>query len=256
MPYLVKNTSSEIKDVDLEARRVAGHFSVFDVIDSDMDIIERGAFAKTVAQRGPGGSDRIMHLLQHNPMQPLGKPRELKEDDKGLFFSTVLSDTTWGRDTIKLYADGVLTEHSIGFEIINSHSETRDEADVQVITEIKLWEGSTVTWGANEFATVTAAKSRDEISRLLERYNTLQKAYYDGDYTDDTFKLIEVQKAHIESLITKSLSEKPDIIYQERVEEEPVATTPKLDRARVIDSQFKTFAMAGEIRKRLEEFSL
>ena len=39
----------------------------------------------------------------------------------------------------------------------------------------------------------------------MDRYHTLTKAFYDGDYTDDTFKIIEQQKGFIEAKIKKAL---------------------------------------------------
>ena len=195
--YQTKTFSSEIKGVDVQNRLIEGYFSVFDFEDSDGDIITRGAFAKTIRENGPEGKNRIMHLLQHNPTKPLGKPVELMEDGYGLKFMTKITETSYGMDTLKLYEDGVLKEHSIGFNTIKSGPNSQG---INEITEVKLWEGSTVTWGANELALV---KSTEDLSKkeLLEKYNNLCKAYYSGDYTDGTFRIIEQQKNYIESLI-------------------------------------------------------
>lgn len=200
--YQFKSNEAHIKGVDLKNRVVEGYFSVFNVKDSDGDIIKPGAFAKTIAENGPDGKNRIMHLLQHNPIQPLGKPQELKEDEKGLFFVTKIAETSYGTDTLKLYADKVLEEHSIGFNVIKSN--WSDEHEANILTDIKLWEGSSVTWGANEFARTTSMKSMSK-SQLLERYDTLSKAFYKGDYTDDTFRILQAQRTHIETLLKQAL---------------------------------------------------
>lgn len=231
MDYQVKNISAEVKDVSLKNRTVEGYFSVFNVEDSDGDIIKPGAFAKTIAENGPEGKNRILHLWQHNPTQPLSKPNELKEDDKGLFFVSKISDTTWGTDALKLYKDGVIEEHSIGFNTVKSHWSDDDEANI--ITEVKLWEGSSVTWGANEFARVTDMKGNKE--SILDQYETLSKAYYSGDYTDATFRIIEAQKAHLERILKKALDTS-----------EPVPATP--DRAAEVESLFKQYNLKHQIR--------
>ena len=41
-----------------------------------------GAFAKSIAERGPGG---IRMLFQHDPATPIGTWREIREDSRGLF---------------------------------------------------------------------------------------------------------------------------------------------------------------------------
>jgi HK97 family phage prohead protease len=200
--YQIKSIPARVKDVDEKSRTVQGYFSVFGNVDSDNDIIDNGAFKRSIDQRGPGGSDRIMHLWQHNPTMPLGKPKELREDEIGLFFTTEISDTTYGLDAVKLYRDGVLSEHSIGFEIVKARNETVDGKEVAVLTELKLWEGSSVTWGANEMA--RGGMKGVSTDWIKERYTILQQALRSGDYTDETFKSIENQlnwlaKNYIES---------------------------------------------------------
>src|SRR5690625_127765 len=203
---------AKVKDVDPSSMTVAGYFSVFGNIDSDGDIIEPGAFKRTIAERGPSGSNRIMHLWQHNPTMPLGKPKELKEDETGLYFVTQLTDTGYGQDAIKLYRDEVLSEHSIGFEVINSHPEEREGKSVTVLDELRLWEGSSVTWGAHDMARGgMKGATRDW---LKDRYEILKAAYHSGDYTDEAFKSIERQlnwlaKTYIEAAPSDPAIERP-----------------------------------------------
>ena len=80
---IYKNISQGIiEDIDEMKGIVTGYFSSFNNIDSDGDVILSGAYKKTVAENGPSGRNRIMHLLQHNPLMPLAKPMELIEDGK------------------------------------------------------------------------------------------------------------------------------------------------------------------------------
>lgn len=217
MMYNAKNFSGTVKEIDMNRRVVRGYFAIFDVKDSDEDIIRPGAFEQTIKERGPRAKNRIMHLLQHNPTQPLGKPQELGEDDTGLFFVTKITDTSYGTDALKLYRDGVFKEHSIGFNTIQSHFD--DEANANILTELKLHEGSTVTWGAQEMATGELMKGMFKRNELLERYNELTKAFYRGDYTDDTFSLIQKQRDYIETQLKEVLEgEKPEPSRQPRSE--------------------------------------
>ena len=180
---------------------VAGYFSKFNNVDLDGDVIVPGAFAKTLAERGPGGTNQIMHLLQHDSWQVLGKPELLKEDNFGLYFETPIADTVIGRDTVTLYKLGVYNEHSIGFRIIGkTEDEMTDEQGfrrpVRKLTELKLWEGSTVTWWANPMTPVVGIKSTDRKSQLdeiAERLIRLEKAITDNHFSEKTMNLLQIE---------------------------------------------------------------
>jgi len=235
-PFITKRAGI-VKDVDVERRMIEGYYSVFDYKDSDGDIITPGAYTKTIKENGPSGKNRIMHLYQHDPLTVLGKPSMLVEDEKGLFFRTAISDTQLGTDVLKLYRDGVLTEHSVGINFVQRDYSNEDEA--YIVREVKMWEGSTVTWGANEMAKGGMAKGSMEDQ--LEQYKKLNKAFYSGDYTDETFGLIEMHIKTFEQAITKSL---------QTMEAEPI--TSEIDEAD-FDSIFKQFNNQLEIEK---EFKL
>jgi hypothetical protein len=54
-------------DVDNASRRVKVVISEMGSKDLDNDIIESGAYDKTIAERGPQGKNIIHHLIDHNP---------------------------------------------------------------------------------------------------------------------------------------------------------------------------------------------
>ena len=62
--YRNLNTTMSIKDVDTNSRIVAGYFSAFNNVDSDGDLIKRGAFAKSLKERGveSNSNRKIAHL--------------------------------------------------------------------------------------------------------------------------------------------------------------------------------------------------
>lgn len=171
----IKSIPAEIRDVDTESGVVSGYFSTTGVWDDVGDMIMPGAYTKTIMERGAAGANRIKHLYMHEPFYPLGVP-ELSEDDLGLKFSTKISQTSFGKDVLKLYQDGVITEHSIGFDIPRGKSAVtgpeEDEPTVngypkRKIYEICLWEGSSVIWGANPLTPTTDVKSMDREARML-----------------------------------------------------------------------------------------
>lgn len=208
-----KTLSESVKDVDTSGRTVTGYFSSFGNVDSDGDVIMPGAFERTIRERGPEGKNRIFHLFQHDAWRPLGKPSVLKEDDKGLYFETSFPDTTLANDTLKLYQAGIYNEHSIGYKILNSDPATRDGQDIQELKELMLWEGSTVTWGANEDTPATGIKSliKDE-TELQDEIEKIQKFLRNGEVTDETFQQLEYK---LEQLKLSMPSQ------EEEAEEEP-----------------------------------
>lgn len=224
-----KNLIAKVGEIDVKGQTVAGYFAEFNTKDHDSDIIVPGAFSKSVSDRGPSGTNQIMHLLQHDSWRPLGKPSVLKEDGKGLYFETVMPDTTIGVDTIKLYAAGVYNEHSIGFQTLQSEQVNNEDGSFshRVIKEVKLWEGSTVTWGANENTPFIGFKDIDSavkeggkpmiITRLAERMEKLQKALADNKFSQETITQIQYE-LQVVTKILKSLDK----------QEEPVITPKDL----------------------------
>lgn len=149
----------------------SGYAAVFGNRDSGDDIIDRGAFAKTIKEDFP----RIKILALHNDgWLPVGRPIELREDDKGLFIRGKISDTAIGRDIRTLMKDGVLTELSIGYDAVSFSFDS--ETNVRHLKEIRLWEVSVVTWAMNEYARVDEVKSLLESAQLEAKNGKLSRA--------------------------------------------------------------------------------
>lgn len=202
-----KNHTGELKDLDMKGRRVSGYLSSFDNLDSDGDVIVKGAYAKSIKER----KDDIFFLNQHNWKQPHGKFDELTEDDYGLYFvSKPLIDTSYSMDALKLYEAGIVKEHSVGFNTIKNE----DKDGINYLKEIKLYEGSNVTLGANSltpfrgFKSMTLTEIQDETKKFL-------KAFRNGTFTDETFTLIEVAikqlQAQAYELGQKALINEPSV---------------------------------------------
>lgn len=182
----VKDFVGSVKDIDVKGRKITGYLSSFGNIDHDNDIIAKGAFSKSINER----FGDIYFLNQHNWNQPHGKFAVLQEDTKGLYFeSNPLIDTSYSSDTLKLYEAGILKEHSIGFRTVQSDMDAR--SGVRTIKEVKLFEGSNVTLGANSDTPFTGFKSKT-IKEIDDQSKLIYKAFRNGDFTDETFTLLEL----------------------------------------------------------------
>jgi len=151
---MIYKDSGNIADVSRLDGIVVLYASAFGNRDADGDIIARGAFKKTIQEQGPGGANRVKHLWMHWPSDIIGRPLELEEDSKGLRVVSKISKTQAGRDALILYEEGVITEHSVGMSHID-----RDDTDLSVIKQARLWEYSSVTWGANPLTPTIDVKS-------------------------------------------------------------------------------------------------
>jgi len=157
----IKTIDFELEEIDTESGVFSGYGAVFSNIDSGGDIIEPGAFTKTIAE----GVGRVKILSGHNEsLLPIGVPLELREDAKGLFIKAKISDTTLGKDVKILIQDGVLCELSIGYDPVTFEY---DAEGIRHLKEVKLWEISVVTWAMNEEAVITDYKG-DEVAARVE----------------------------------------------------------------------------------------
>lgn len=191
------------KDIDSKKGIVTGYFSSFNTKDSDGDIILKGAFSKTISERGPNSTQpRIKHLLDHDKRHAVAVLLTLEEKSEGLYYESKASRSTNGRDFLLMAEDGIITEHSIGFNTIRE-SETKETTIIDGvhvpagnhIKETLLWEGSSLqAWGANQYTPLTGVKSALD---LIGKIDTLNICLKNGTYTDETFILLE---AHLKSL--------------------------------------------------------
>ena len=160
--------------VNIEERTFKGYASTFGNVDEVGDIIEQGAFTKTITERGPQGSKQIKVLWQHS--EPLGIPTVMQEDSRGLYVEGKISKTRLGDEALELMRDGVVDRMSIGFSIPNGKADWDDTLQVRKIREVKLFEFSPVTFPANESAVITGVKNLEGMIALAQSGHALKEA--------------------------------------------------------------------------------
>lgn len=186
---------------------ISGWAAAFGNIDSYGDIIQFGAFTKTLADR----KDRIAFCYQHEIDEPIGKILLLEERPFGLWVEVAISASE--SDIQIKIKEGILKEMSIGYRTINCLESMVEESLITTLTEIKLYEISLVTIAANPLATVEMMKSEERKNYFNDAFDRLI-----GQERSDRKKFeLEKLKSQIEALIEKQ----PDIEKKNTVTVEP-----------------------------------
>jgi len=203
----------ELKDIDEKSGIVKGYGSVFNNIDSDGDIIAKGAYKKTILENG----ERVKYLYQHKMDQPLGKMINLYEDDKGLMFEASIPKTQLGSDVLELIKAGVITENSVGILPLQKES-CIDDNCYRKLTEVKLYEISAVTLAANDEAMILDVKGNVDVDKVLSRYDNLVKLIRKGNISDNLGYAIEAELIKLKSIFSDSITLPTDIEVTEPIE--------------------------------------
>ncbi len=156
---------TRVAPVDLEirddGRTVVGLAMPFDTPaeirdgpSSFVEVFRKGAFEKTIAERG----DRVKALAQHDHRNlPLGRVTKLREDSAGLYAELRMSKTRDADEVLELVKDGALDSFSIGFNPVRDRWSS-DGSHVERL-EVGLREVSLVAFPAYESARVLAVRS-------------------------------------------------------------------------------------------------
>ena len=158
-----------LAEIDAEGS-FSGYASLFGQVDLGQDLVERGAFAKSLRERGTAG---IRMLYQHDPAEPIGTWAEIREDDRGLHVRGQLSAASAkAREVLGLMRDGALDGLSIGFKTVRARSSGTD--GVRRILEADLWEISIVTFPMLPGARIAEVKAGRALptTRQFERWLT------------------------------------------------------------------------------------
>lgn len=128
---------------------IAGYAARFGERDLNGDIIERGAFQKSLRRKAP-----IAMLYQHASERPVGRWTQLREDAHGLFArGELILSAQGGRDVHALLQGGAIDGLSIGFQTVRAVKD-RTGAGRRIL-EAELWEVSIVTFPMAPAARIT-----------------------------------------------------------------------------------------------------
>lgn len=152
---LFKLSIKGFKSIDEDARLIEVKFASFGDIDSDRDLLVKGCFAKSINDRGPESSTnrKIAFLWQHDMKNPIGKILKIEEREDGAYATVQLSNFDAVPDAKRAYyqlMEGTLNQFSFGFDYVWDKIEYDESKDAFIVYEVKLYEVSVVTMGANE----------------------------------------------------------------------------------------------------------
>lgn len=165
---------TEIKKVVFESEVKAGeqgifsgYGSIFGNEDQGNDIVQKGAFTKSLKERP---AKKVKMLFQHKTDEPIGIFEEIYEDQKGLFVKGRLAlGTQKGREAYELLKIGALDGMSIGFRADpQKQSYNENKRGVRTLKEVDLMEISLVTFPMNENALITSVKGNSKSIREWE----------------------------------------------------------------------------------------
>jgi hypothetical protein len=203
----------QIVDADEKAGIVKGYASVFDNIDSDGDIIKKGAYQKTIKENGY----RVKYLYQHDMDKPLGKMVHLEEDENGLMFEASIPKTQLGKDVVELIKAGVITENSVGIlPIVKS----MNQEGYREINEVKLFEVSAVTLAANDAALILDVKGNVDMQKVSKRYDRLASLIRKGGISDELGYAIESEILKLKSIFESSTLPTVEVTEPEVIEKD------------------------------------
>lgn len=236
MSFRTKDFTAQVEDI--QGRTVKAVWSSMNEKDLDEDVIVESAFTKTISERGASGANLIYSLTDHKSSLEycLGKPKELYVQNQKLY---AVTEIIGHDDIVKHYQAGTIDQHSIGFSVPKGKQEQKD--GYNEIREVKLYEGSAVLWGANpntptvNIKSLTLEQATKKSSDLFSKINKAIKLLRTGTLTDDSFELLEItlakmqseQEEIIEAFFSKSLTTDPINISQ--------PNTPAIEEAKKIN---------------------
>jgi HK97 family phage prohead protease len=174
LPYEVKDLGlSDVKARKAEGTglitELEGYVAAFGNVDAQNDVIEPGAFDRTIAERVKGGKVKLLidHLwdVEHTA----GTIDDAQPDAHGLKVHAVVDEDDDVQRAVRKVDRGHVTGMSIGYETMRAEYEEREDAIIRHLTELKLFEGSITPFPANEAAVILGVKSQaDRIVKQVQ----------------------------------------------------------------------------------------
>ena len=183
-----RNHSGEFRSVG-EDGVFEGYLTVWDTVDDYNSQFQRGAFSKTIQERG----SKVKVFYDHEHL--IGSSVELREDDHGLFGKGKLNlSVPKAQEAYAFMKDGTLEGLSFGFRTIKDGMVN----SIRQIKEAQLYEFGPVIFPAGEDSLITDVRatnfnesmSEEELRRkqgvLMDSlWTTLSDIWWDGDTSAD-----------------------------------------------------------------------
>lgn len=155
-----------LKSVD-EKGTFEGLAAVYGNVDLGDDVIEPGAFTKTLKEK----EGKVPVLYQHDSRQPVGMGF-LEDSKEGLLIhGELVMEVPKAQESYALMKKEVLKGLSIGYDTVVSEYDR--DTDIRRLKELRLWEVSLVTFPMNPEAQVTSVKKLEEFD-LCELIKSLR----------------------------------------------------------------------------------
>jgi HK97 family phage prohead protease len=167
MPINSKNAAKQRFNLQVKEIAADGSFdgilAVYNDVDLGGDSILPGAFTKTLKDHG----NEVPLLWQHDTEEPIGQLTVTDSAEGLLVKGQLLMELPMAQKAYLLLKAKIIKGLSIGYDAIKKDV----EGGVRKLKEIRLWEGSVVTFPMNQLAMVTAIKSLLEMEKK-DDFNT------------------------------------------------------------------------------------
>jgi HK97 family phage prohead protease len=175
----VRDFELSVKAADIgDDGTFTGSGSVFGVVDTYREVVQKGAFAESLAEL-QGKNRKVPVLWQHRSGEPLGIYTEVIEDEVGLKVTGRLlaEDIGQAKEALALMKAGAVTGLSIGYWV--QESSLDEKTGIRTLTKLDLVEVSLVTFPANDDARVDDVKfklAHGELPTIPEFERLLREA--------------------------------------------------------------------------------
>jgi len=168
MPHIRQSIPLELRSTP--SGIIEGYASVYGVQDLLGDVVQPGAFAKTITTHTAAGTRPAM-LWAHDQSRVVGQWSSISDDGRGLLVRGQLNlKTIEGREAFASVEAGDLDGLSIGFFVPPNGS--KYQAGANLLTEIELHEISLVSCPANQAARITSVKSLPSKPKTLREFES------------------------------------------------------------------------------------
>ena len=146
-----------------DAGEFSGYASTFGSVDLGGDVVEKGAYKKTLKE----SQGRIPILDHHDPTRQIGWNVEAHEDERGLFVRGLLDlnvNTARERHSLMKMAQSIggRTGLSLGLRYFKAEADRKHHGD-RNFNDIQLMEYSVVTFPMNLQAGVVSVKAKEQL---------------------------------------------------------------------------------------------